>query len=176
MADDPLLYEQRNHRAAAEARNRRPRVPDLRPRDLLPREHQGLSKHGLSKGNLIKGFDNYLNAKVSRNLMLKKIKIEQTERLFSLSSAKSKTSEAVEEMLLGNDIKQESNQINHKRNRSRMIPNHKGKILGREEGEEDEDEMSIDNILSMEESSNNVRGRGRKHKKIGKGGKGPRRM
>lgn len=36
--------------------------------------------------------------------------------------------------------------------------------------------MSMDNMYSMDESSNNNKGQRRKHKKIGKAAKGPRRV
>ena len=77
-------------------------------------------------------------------------------------------------MMLGNDKGIESSQINNKRSRSRGLSANKGKSLTREDNEEDEMSMSMENIFSMEESSNNIRAR-KKQKKIAKASKGPRR-
>lgn len=57
--------------------------------------------------------------------MAKKPKIENIERLFSLSSSRSKTSEAIEEA--GTDLKIDITQLNHKRIRSREMSNKMGK-------------------------------------------------
>lgn len=49
------------------------------------------------KGNLLRGFENYIASKTARNQPInKKQKVENFERLFSLSSIKSKTSEIYE--------------------------------------------------------------------------------
>ena len=79
-------------------------------------------------------------------------------------------------MMLGGDKGGiESSQIN-KRSRSRGLSANKGKSLTREDNEEDEMSMSMENIFSMEESSNNNKAQRRKQKKIAKASKGPRRM
>lgn len=82
---------------------------------------------------MIKGFDNYLNTRIPKNQNNKRPKIENIERLFSLTSVKSKTSEAVEEGALG-DKSEFQNKIVRMRNNK-----NKGKIYNRDDGE------SIDN-------------------------------
>lgn len=75
------------------------------------------------QGNLLKGFDNYISLKTSKiQSMVKKQKVENYERLFSLSSTTSKVSNALEETLVGDPLSRmemaASNQP--KRNRPRQ--------------------------------------------------------
>jgi hypothetical protein len=127
---------------------------------------------------LLKGFDNYISLKTSKiQSMVKKQKVENYERLFSLSSTTSKISNALEESLLGEPMSRmdmaASNQP--KRNRPRQGGKTKsgGKnVMMREENleEEDEDSDSIDGE-GGDDSMDESMGKGRqaiKKKKISK--------
>lgn len=87
-------------RSAIAKRNKRFGESNIWFRNLLFGEYSRFCTYYVRQGNLIKGFDNYLNARAPRNQINKKPKIENIERLFSLTSIRSKTSEAFDETFI----------------------------------------------------------------------------
>jgi hypothetical protein len=89
------------------------------------------------QGNLLKGFDNYISLKTSKiQAAQKKQKVENYERIFSLSSIISKTSQSLEDSLIGDTFaRMEASANAPKRNRPRQGGKTKsgGKNLMRED-------------------------------------------
>jgi len=76
----------------------------------------------VTKGNLLKGFDNYISLKTSKiQAAQKKQKVENYERIFSLSSIISKTSQTLEDSLIGDPFaKMDASANTTKRSRPRQ--------------------------------------------------------
>jgi len=74
-----------------------------------------------TQGNLLRGFDNYVSLKTSKiQAGQKKQKVEHYERIFSLSNTISKTSQTLEESLLGDTFARMESATAPKRNRPRQ--------------------------------------------------------
>jgi hypothetical protein len=122
------------------------------------------------QGNLLKGFETYVSMKTSKiQSGQKKQKVENYERLFSLSSVTSKISQILEDTLSGDPIaRAEVQNLGAKRNRPRMGKTKSGgKSLMRDEGEDDEDNDSADNDDgddSIDESVSKSRVNNKKHR------------
>lgn len=93
------------------------------------------------QGNLLKGFDNYISIKTSKiQSGQKKLKVENYERIFSLSSTTCKTSQILEDSLTGDVLSRMDIQSSApKRNRPRQGGKTKsgGKNIMREENDDE---------------------------------------
>ena len=168
-------FTERTGRSAGTAQkgNTRPRPPDSRTRDFLHRGHQISSTTPLTQGNLLKGFENYISIKTSKiQSGQKKLKVENYERMFSLSSTTSKTSQILEESLTADPLCRIDIQASApKRNRPRQGGKTKsgGKNLLREENEDEESSDSGEGDIIDESIEDSMgKNRGSKKKKINK--------